>query len=125
MELKPLTFDRPIESPATYIGNLLQSVSIVHAMHLNTKSYARHMALDEYYKGMPEVADAFAEAYIQHTEATITPLCTYPHTSAEELLNSLRDGGYAIHPTLKPDLTNALEDVLTFISSILYKLRLS
>lgn len=34
-----------------------------HIMHLKTRSYAAHKALDEFYHGIIEAADAFLEAY--------------------------------------------------------------
>lgn len=122
MELKPLN---PIatETPVSrYIGMLIDSVGVIHAMHLITKSWARHRALDGYYKEMPELIDSFAEAYIARHEVYLSPIPT-PHASAEDLLNRLCELGCAIHDDLSPDLSNPLEDILTKISSTLYKLR--
>lgn len=34
-----------------------------HFAHLKTKRYATHVALQEFYEGVVEAADAFAEAY--------------------------------------------------------------
>ena len=39
----------------------LYSVAQAHHMHLVTTSYARHMALGEYYTGMPALIDRIAE----------------------------------------------------------------
>lgn len=34
-----------------------------HALHLGTRSYAKHMALGDFYGGIGDLADSFAEAY--------------------------------------------------------------
>ena len=122
--LQPLN-QKASETPVSaYIGALLQSVAVVHSMHLTTTNYARHMALDEYYKDMPELIDAFAEAYIAEGDVVIKPTIGFEYDSAETLLSSLKDAGLVIHGGLCPSLTNPLEDVLTKISAIQYKLRL-
>ena len=42
---------------------LLHSATIGHMLHLQTKSYAKHMALNLFYQEMPELADSLIEAY--------------------------------------------------------------
>ena len=123
--LQPLIKQAKETSLSAYIGSLLQSVAIVHAMHLTTLSYARHKALDEYYKDMPELIDALAEAYIAQETVNLEPRISYNYSTAEDLLISLKEVGLMIHKGLCPTLTNPLEDILTKINSILYKLRLS
>lgn len=117
------------ETPVSvYIGALLRSVAVVHAMHLTTTSYARHKALDEYYNDMPELIDAFAESYLA-TEKTMNVILDarigFGYTSAESLLMALKANGLQLHANgMCPSLTNPLEDVLTKINAILYKLKL-
>jgi hypothetical protein len=36
---------------------------VTHSVHLNTRSYAKHKALNKFYVGIIELADDFAEAY--------------------------------------------------------------
>lgn len=116
---------KPNVTTAGFIGELLHSVAAVHSEHLMTTSYARHMALGDYYTGMPDLVDAFAEACISRGDMTINPVAV-TYSSVESLLTTLRNNGSVLHDNLShPDLTNALEDIMTFISSILYKLRLS
>lgn len=43
------------------VAKLFQSRDIVHIAHLRETSYARHMALDEYYKGIVELVDRLVE----------------------------------------------------------------
>lgn len=122
--LVPLNLQVLAETPVSkFIGSMIESVGAVHAMHLTTTLWARHKALDAYYKDMPELIDSFAESYIARHTVSLTPKIVFPYTTAEDLLIKLREEGYAIHTGLSPDLSNPLEDILTLISSTLYKLR--
>lgn len=115
---------KPTESNdvVEYIGELIESVGIIHAMHLTTKSWIRHKALDEYYKDMPELIDVFVEAYISNGEFEIVPKFDIEYSGAEDVLNHLYVSGMTIHSKLSPDLTNPLEDILTKFKTVLYKL---
>lgn len=45
-----------------FLGTLLQSVTDVHTMHLATKKFSTHKALNDYYDDAPEVVDELIEA---------------------------------------------------------------
>ena len=47
---------------AKAIGILFLSRTMAHMSHLQTSSYATHMALDEFYTGIIDLVDDFAEA---------------------------------------------------------------
>jgi len=42
---------------------LLHSITQTHVFHLQTKSYAEHIALNEFYDGMGGLVDRLAEGY--------------------------------------------------------------
>ena len=47
----------------TYVvSTLFNARTNAHIAHLQTKSYARHMALNDFYEGVIDIADKFAEA---------------------------------------------------------------
>jgi hypothetical protein len=46
-----------------YIGLLLQSRTQTHIFHLQTKSYAKHVALQSYYEDIVDLIDDIVEAY--------------------------------------------------------------
>ena len=46
-----------------FIGLLFLSRDFAHKAHLNTTSYAQHMALNSFYDEIVELADSLAEAY--------------------------------------------------------------
>lgn len=45
------------------VSLLLHSRTQVHTLHLQTKSYAEHMALNGYYNGIGELLDGLIESY--------------------------------------------------------------
>ena len=46
-----------------FVGHLFLARDVTHSAHLNTRSYAKHVALNEFYDGIIDLADKFAEAY--------------------------------------------------------------
>ena len=46
-----------------YVGTLMQSRNQTHIYHLQTTSYAKHVALQEYYEGIIDLIDGLVEAY--------------------------------------------------------------
>lgn len=42
---------------------LLHAATIAHIIHLQTNSFAQHMALDELYQALPDLADELIESY--------------------------------------------------------------
>jgi len=46
-----------------FVGMLFLARDVAHSAHLNTRSYAKHVALNEFYDGIIDLADKFAEAY--------------------------------------------------------------
>ena len=46
-----------------YVGTLFQSRNQSHIYHLQTPSYAKHMALNDYYEDIIDLIDTLVEAY--------------------------------------------------------------
>ena len=46
-----------------FVGILFLGRDVAHSVHLNTRSFSKHMALNTFYTEIIEHADAFAEAY--------------------------------------------------------------
>lgn len=46
-----------------FVQKLFESRQIIHDLHLKTKSYSQHVALQEYYTEILEMADDFVETY--------------------------------------------------------------
>lgn len=52
-----------MEPYATFIGTLMQSRNQAHIYHLQSNSYAQHVALQGYYEGIVELIDGLVESY--------------------------------------------------------------
>lgn len=62
-----------------------------HVLHLNVRSYAAHIALNEFYEAIVELADRLAEAYSGDYGLIKFPKVAYtPTDDPLELLDSLR-----------------------------------
>lgn len=48
---------------AKFAMMLLNAATVAHILHLQTKSYAQHMALGELYEALPGLVDDVVEAY--------------------------------------------------------------
>ena len=48
---------------ADFVGMLFLARDVAHSVHLNTRSYSKHVALNTFYDSIIDHADAFAEAY--------------------------------------------------------------
>ncbi|MGL4521328.1 MAG: DUF5856 family protein [Bacilli bacterium] len=109
--------------PACFVSCLIDAAGKAHVMHLNTRSYAEHKALDKLYKELPEYTDRIAEALAGITDVR------YEHHdveyfSSDDMLLKLYLHGMKVHATAVPAITNPIEDVLTFIQQIRYLLKL-
>ena len=98
-----------------------------HVLHLETRSYAAHKALNEFYDEIVDLADSFAEAYIGSYGPIEFSDTTYePHNDALKLLDELDDSIDGVRDTLnKGDthLMNILDEIAALVASTRYKLR--
>lgn len=109
-----------------YVMKLMHSRTNAHIQHLQTKSYAAHVALAGYYEGVVDLIDRFVEAYqgVYGIEAN------YPSGYSMEkdpvkMLTDLR--GWIernrADVTDAEELQNVVDETLELIDSTLYKLR--
>ena len=107
------------------ISKLLKSVSFVHHQHLTTKIHSRHLALKEYYEGMPDVIDTFSECAIALGYPQDFSLES-SQTTVEGLISELIEDCRRVHALLDEknqfELTNPLEDIMTCMTGVKYKL---
>ena len=107
----------------------LYSVAQAHHMHLVTTSYARHMALGEYYTGMPTLIDRIAETALSEgfQVELRTPMKRYD--KAEVMLQDLYERCDRVSkllvksPNDKQGIQNAVQDTIEFINGVMYKLK--
>jgi DNA-binding ferritin-like protein len=114
------------EEAAEFVATLLHSSSVTHFMHWSTDSFAKHMALGEYYDQIIELADQYAEAYMGRYEQ----LKKFPeefHSAKEPVkyLESMKEFVEEARKELPQDteLQNIIDEIADLINSTLYKLR--
>lgn len=85
--LKRQEDNKEINTIGGYGMMLLNSATSFHTLHLKIKgngSYAKHIALQEYYEGIPDLMDSFIEQYQGNMEA----LLSYPNSLSVESLST-------------------------------------
>jgi hypothetical protein len=114
------------EEAAEFVATLLHSSSVTHFMHWSTDSFAKHMALGEYYDQIIELADQYAEAYMGRYEQ----LKKFPeefHSAKEPVkyLESMKEFVEEARKELPQDteLQNIIDEIADLINSTLFKLR--
>ena len=98
-----------------------------HVLHLTTRSYAVHKALNEFYDEIVDLADSFAEAYIGSYGLIEFPETPYePHTDALKLLDEMDEVAESAREALTKDdthLLSILDEITALVASTRYKLR--
>lgn len=110
-----------------FFGTLLYAKTEAHKSHLETKKYAAHKALNEFYDDIVDMVDALIEAY------------QGLHGKVEDYKNILETDGPNAVPYLEnlrdlvangreeffeePELQSDVDAILSLIDSTLYKLK--
>lgn len=111
-----------------FFGTLQQSVIETWRSHLKTSKYSAHMALDEYYKEMPELVDSLIEDYqgingkIQNYSNILEP----QPMDAIDYLNQIRElvkFGREDFLRGESELESDADAILSLIDSTIYKLK--
>jgi hypothetical protein len=112
----------------TLLITLLNSATIAHVLHLRSRSYSEHKALQRFYEGIPGHVDSVIEAWQgRHGE-----LVDYPdqvvevseHRDALEYLMYLslvlEEGRYVLGD--ESEIQNLVDGIAELIDSTIYKL---
>lgn len=117
-----------VDPVAQFIMCILHSVTSAHLLHLGTRSYSEHKALEDYYTCAGDLIDSFVESYQGR----------YGLVSGFPAGYELPDGALAYITYLKSEtetlrrkpnfpqdseLQNIVDEVASLINSTLYKLR--
>jgi hypothetical protein len=108
---------------------LLHSVTGAHMLHLATRSFAEHKALEEFYNAIGDLVDAFVEAYQGKyaTRVTYLPQFNLP-TSATDYFIYLKDEVAVLRSASgfpqDSELQNIADEIASLIDGTLYKLTL-
>lgn len=116
-------------SCADFIGTLFLARDVTHSVHLNTRSYAKHVALNEFYDSIVDLADKFAEAY-QGRHGLIGPITLMSAKKTTDVIEFLKDSladiedmRYKVCEKDDTPLQNIIDEIVGQYLSTLYKLR--
>lgn len=114
---------------AQFVALLFLARDQAHIAHLASKSYAEHMALNEFYEGIIDIADDFCECYqgYYNTILTIPRLNSESKSSIIDTLAShvawIESQREAIVPRTNSSIHNIIDEGVSIYSKALYKLR--
>ena len=112
-----------------YVALLFLARDIAHRVHLKTRSFAEHMALNEFYEEIVDKADAFAEAYQGcYNELLNIPLLTNEYKGnivdvLEKQKEWIEANREAIVDRKNTALHNIIDEAVGVYDKALYKLR--
>ena len=112
--------------PGDFVGKLFAMTNTAHRAHLTTNSYARHMALGEFYEDLVELRDRYAEVYAGKFDV-IRDILTVPmgNGDIQTLINediTWIEASYGDLSQGNPSLQNIVADVLEAYYHVRYKL---
>jgi hypothetical protein len=114
---------------AQLMGLLFLGRNVAHSVHLNTRSYSKHVALNTFYDEVIELADAFAEAY-QGRHGLIGPIAIPAAKKTTNIIEFLQDqlaeiekGRYEVCEKSDTSLQQLIDNIVELYLTTLYKLR--
>jgi hypothetical protein len=114
---------------AQLMGLLFLGRNVAHSVHLNTRSYSKHVALNTFYDEVIDVADAFAEAY-QGRHGLIGPIAMPAAKKTTNIIEFLQDqlveiekGRYDVCDKSDSTLQQLIDNIVQLYLTTLYKLR--
>lgn len=114
---------------ADFVGLLFLARDVTHSVHLNTRSYSKHKALQKFYENIIDHADAFAEAY-QGRHGLIGPITLHSATKTSNVIDFLQGQlddiekcRYEVVDKSDSCLQQLIDNIIELYLSTLYKLR--
>jgi hypothetical protein len=112
-----------------FVGILFLARDVAHSVHLNTRSYSKHKALNKFYNGIVDHADAFAEAY-QGRNGLIGPITLMSAKKTSNIIEFLEDQlkeiesvRYDVCDKTDTPLQQLIDNIVDLYLSTLYKLK--
>jgi hypothetical protein len=114
---------------ADFVGMLFLARDVAHSVHLNTRSFSKHMALNTFYDGIVDLADKFAEAY-QGRHGLIGPISLMSAKNTSNILDFLQGQmdeidkvRYEVCDKTDTPLQNIIDEISGLYLSTIYKLK--
>jgi hypothetical protein len=114
---------------ADFIGELFLARDVAHSVHLNTRSFSKHSALNTFYDEVIDLADKFAEAY-QGRHGLIGPISLMSAKKTtniieflEQSLKDIEDMRYEVVSKTDTAIQNIIDEIVGLYLATLYKLK--
>ena len=114
---------------ADFVGTLFLARDVAHSVHLNTRSFAKHSALNEFYDEIVGLADKFAEAY-QGRHGLIGPISLMSAKKTSNIVEFLEDSmaniekmRFDVCEKTDTPLQNIIDEIVGLYLTTLYKLK--
>jgi hypothetical protein len=114
---------------ADFVGMMFLARDVAHSVHLNTRSYAKHVALNTFYDGIVDLADKFAEAY-QGRHGLIGPISLMSAKNTTNILDFLQGQieeidkcRYEVCNKTDTPIQNIIDEIVGLYLSTVYKLK--
>ena len=112
-----------------FVGILFLARDVTHSVHLNTRSYSKHKALQKFYENIIELADGFAEAY-QGRHGLMGPISLQSAKKTTNVIDFLQNqleeieaDRYKICDETDSAIQNLIDEIIALYLSTLYRLR--
>lgn len=112
-----------------FMGILFLARDVTHSVHLNTRSYSKHVALNIFYDRIVGAADDFAEAY-QGRHGMIGPISLMSAKKTTNVIEFLQDQldeiekcRYEVVDKSDSSLQQLIDNIIEIYLRTLYKLR--
>ena len=112
-----------------FVGLLFLARDVTHSVHLNTRSYAKHKALQKFYEDIVDHADTFAEAY-QGRHGLMGGVSLQSNKSTANVtdflqnqLNEIEAVRYDVVDRKDTSLQQLIDNIVELYLTTLYKLR--
>ena len=114
---------------AAFIGLLFAGRDNAHSVHLSTRSYAKHIALQGFYDGIIGLADTFAETY-QGRHGLVGPISLPAGRKTANIVEFLTDqletiekSRYDVCERSDTAIQNIIDEIVGLYLQTIYKLK--
>jgi hypothetical protein len=112
-----------------FVGLLFLARDVAHSVHLNTRSYSKHKALNIFYDRIVGAADDFAESY-QGRHGLMGPIALHSAKKTtniieflEDSLKQIEDARYEVADKTDTSLQQLIDNIIEIYLRTLYKLK--
>jgi hypothetical protein len=112
-----------------FMGMLFLARDVTHSVHLNTRSYSKHVALNIFYERIVGAADDFAEAY-QGRHGMIGPISLMSAKKTTNVIEFLQDQldeiekcRYEVVDKSDSSLQQLIDNIIEIYLRTIYKLK--